>query len=397
MNIHNQGPRQVFLYNHGRTHWTQGGPIFYDHRRINHQVAIGTGQFQGQWFRGPVVPAGPQNSPPFQNFRVNISWNGPLNGPFHNNLNIHFGRNFVNRVHYRTNMIGGRQAPQPMLGVDEDSELCFICGDYLQNCNEPGVHMCDGGRDRDNSSRCNQNARHSSDADQRQAEINKDNNIKTKLETVLQNVQDSLKNDYKTVSEALEKYLADRISEISTIHREVSSRREALTKLQLELEARTKDLEVKEKKLVESQNQFTKERQRWVEDSEKERMEIARQWQQLKDEITRMEELHDVQKGRVKLDVGGHVYTTSLLTLTRDAESMLAAMFSGRHEIRVEQDGTVFIDRDGTHFRHILNYLRDGGVTVDSLPRSRQVLKELRNEAVYYQLHGLVQQIEKFL
>ncbi|XP_046548017.1 uncharacterized protein LOC124257984 [Haliotis rubra] len=395
MNIHNQGPRQVFLYNHGRTHWTQGGPIFYDHRRINHQVAIGTGQFQGQWFRGPVVPAGPQNSPPFQNFRVNISWNGPLNGPFHNNLNIHFGRNFVNRVHYRTNMIGGRQAPQPMLGVDEDTELCFICGDYLQNCNEPGVHMCDGGRD--SSSRCNQNARHSSDADQRQAEINKDNNIKTKLETVLQNVQDSLKNDYKTVSEALEKYLADRISEISTIHREVSSRREALTKLQLELEARTKDLEVKEKKLVESQNQFTKERQRWVEDSEKERMEIARQWQQLKDEITRMEELHDVQKGRVKLDVGGHVYTTSLLTLTRDAESMLAAMFSGRHEIRVEQDGTVFIDRDGTHFRHILNYLRDGGVTVDSLPRSRQVLKELRNEAVYYQLHGLVQQIEKFL
>lgn len=102
-------------------------------------------------------------------------------------------------------------------------------------------------------------------------------------------------------------------------------------------------------------------------------------------------------QGRVKLDVGGHVYTTSLLTLTRDAESMLAAMFSGRHEIRVEQDGTVFIDRDGTHFRHILNYLRDGGVTVDSLPRSRQVLKELRNEAVYYQLHGLVQQIEKFL
>lgn len=115
-------------------------------------------------------------------------------------------------------------------------------------------------------------------------------------ETVLQNVQDSLKNDYKTVSEALEKYLADRISEISTIHREVSSRREALTKLQQELEARTKDLEVKEKKLVESQSQFTKERQRWVEDSEKERMEIARQWQQLKDEITRMEELHDVQK-----------------------------------------------------------------------------------------------------
>ena len=84
-----------------------------------------------------------------------------------------------------------------------------------------------------------------------------------------------------------------------------------------------------------------------------------------------------------------------MLTLTRDPESMLAAMFSGRHDLRREEDGSVFIDRDGTHFRHILNYLRDGGLNIDSLPRSRQILRELRNEAIYYQLHSLVQQIEK--
>lgn len=56
-------------------------------------------------------------------------------------------------------------------------------------------------------------------------------------------------------------------------------------------------------------------------------------------------------QGRIKLDVGGHVYTTSLLTLTRESDSMLAAMFSGRHELIREEDGCVFIDRDGTHFR----------------------------------------------
>ena len=72
-------------------------------------------------------------------------------------------------------------------------------------------------------------------------------------------------------------------------------------------------------------------------------------------------------------------------------------MFSGRHEVKVEDDGTIFIDRDGTHFRHILNYLRDGGIKLDALPRNRQVLRELRNEAVFYQLHGLVQQIEKLI
>lgn len=56
-------------------------------------------------------------------------------------------------------------------------------------------------------------------------------------------------------------------------------------------------------------------------------------------------------QGRIKLDVGGHVFTTSLLTLTRESDSMLAAMFSGRHEVIKEDDGCVFIDRDGTHFR----------------------------------------------
>lgn len=33
---------------------------------------------------------------------------------------------------------------------------------------------------------------------------------------------------------------------------------------------------------------------------------------------------------------------------------MLAAMFSGRYPVPKDQDGYVFIDRDGTHFRYIL-------------------------------------------
>jgi hypothetical protein len=91
------------------------------------------------------------------------------------------------------------------------------------------------------------------------------------------------------------------------------------------------------------------------------------------------------------------VYTTSLLTLTRDEDSMLAAMFSGRHLVKTESDGTVFIDRDGTHFRYILNYLRDGGLSVEALPRNRQILRELKNEAVYFQLHGLIEVLVRLL
>ena len=39
-------------------------------------------------------------------------------------------------------------------------------------------------------------------------------------------------------------------------------------------------------------------------------------------------------------------------------------MFSGRHALEPQEDGSFFIDRDGTHFRHILNYLRTGAIKV---------------------------------
>ena len=85
------------------------------------------------------------------------------------------------------------------------------------------------------------------------------------------------------------------------------------------------------------------------------------------------------------------MFMTSTLTLTRDPDSMLAAMFSGRHALRQDDDGAYFIDRDGTHFRYVLNYLRDGGFRPGTLPANACFLGELCTEAEYYQLDGLVQ------
>ena len=34
-------------------------------------------------------------------------------------------------------------------------------------------------------------------------------------------------------------------------------------------------------------------------------------------------------------------------------------MFSGRFELTPDADGAYFLDRDGTHFRTILNYMRN--------------------------------------
>ena len=104
----------------------------------------------------------------------------------------------------------------------------------------------------------------------------------------------------------------------------------------------------------------------------------------------------DMQYGQsilsiVKLNVGGHYFTTSLQTLTRDPNSMLAAMFSGKFEMKPHEDGTFFIDRDGTHFRFILNYLRTGKLTS---PEGEAALKELQEEAEFYQIEGLIEKLK---
>lgn len=100
---------------------------------------------------------------------------------------------------------------------------------------------------------------------------------------------------------------------------------------------------------------------------------------------------------RVKLCVGGQTFVTSTLTLTKDPRSMLAAMFSGRHPLRQDDQGSYFIDRDSTQFRYVLNYLRDGGFRAGTLPRDRCFLSELATEAEYYQLDGLARLVDDLI
>ncbi|KAJ1425678.1 BTB/POZ protein [Ochromonadaceae sp. CCMP2298] len=91
---------------------------------------------------------------------------------------------------------------------------------------------------------------------------------------------------------------------------------------------------------------------------------------------------------RIELDVGGVKYTTSLTTLTRFPDSMIGCMFSGRHALQVEEDGYFFIDRDGRHFHHILNFLRSPeGYKVEIVGADE---RELRRECEYYGIDQLM-------
>jgi len=112
----------------------------------------------------------------------------------------------------------------------------------------------------------------------------------------------------------------------------------------------------------------------------------AKEWQQIKVKLA-----STAVKGKVILDVGGDRYATSVDTLTREKNSFFTAMFSRQWELeRDPRDDSIFIDRDGKLFTHILAYLR-----TDSVPSEVMTNEALRQklilEANYFHLHNLIE------
>ena len=89
---------------------------------------------------------------------------------------------------------------------------------------------------------------------------------------------------------------------------------------------------------------------------------------------------------RVKLNVGGITYETYESVLSRDPDSILAALCRDDSPLKDEQkdtEGVVFIDRSGSLFRHILNFLRDGVLPINNITpgtyTERQSISELNS------------------
>ena len=94
----------------------------------------------------------------------------------------------------------------------------------------------------------------------------------------------------------------------------------------------------------------------------------------------------------VHLNVGGTKYATSLCTLLKYPNTMLARMFNGRIPSTRDKDGCYFIDADGEMFAYILNFLRRNQLCV---PEDFQEFDRLLLEAEFFQIEALVENIRE--
>jgi hypothetical protein len=115
--------------------------------------------------------------------------------------------------------------------------------------------------------------------------------------------------------------------------------------------------------------------------------EEKQNWEEEKKDIART---YHFENNEIRLDIGGQCFTTTLTTLRRFPDTMMGAMFSGRHVLKKNESGSYFIDRDGTHFRHILNFLRSPEKFPLYLNSNFSFLKELEFEAEFYGLADLM-------
>jgi hypothetical protein len=94
----------------------------------------------------------------------------------------------------------------------------------------------------------------------------------------------------------------------------------------------------------------------------------------------------EAQEGHVELNVGGYRFETSVQTLRRIPGTYFDIYFSGRYAQEVCDDGSIFVDRNGEHFGHVLEYMRDGyaGVAAEGACPGISLLRSLKREFGYY-------------
>jgi hypothetical protein len=128
-------------------------------------------------------------------------------------------------------------------------------------------------------------------------------------------------------------------------------------------------------------------------DVDQERAVVAKERGDLHREIEAMHKHTEAHKGHIELDIGGYRFETSVQTLRRIPHTFFDAYFSGRYAQDICNDESIFVDRDGEHFGHILEYMREGVVSVaePGAHPSVSLLRTLQREFGFYCIELMVE------
>lgn len=124
-------------------------------------------------------------------------------------------------------------------------------------------------------------------------------------------------------------------------------------------------------------------------DEERQKLQQQRQeWEEIEAKARRVSQ-QAARNGKVKLNVGGTVFTTTVDTLTNEKPTFFSALFSEHFNTRHDADGEVFVDRSSTHFDLILNHLRGMDISKKLQKLSDDERSMLEQDVDYYAIESL--------
>eukprot|EP01129_Flabellula_baltica_P005179 TRINITY_DN184_c0_g1_i1.p1 TRINITY_DN184_c0_g1~~TRINITY_DN184_c0_g1_i1.p1 ORF type:complete len:436 (-),score=126.09 TRINITY_DN184_c0_g1_i1:47-1354(-) len=116
--------------------------------------------------------------------------------------------------------------------------------------------------------------------------------------------------------------------------------------------------------------------------------EIVQKEARLEQERAVLANIKELQDRTVTLNIGGRRYVTTPRTIVEGApDSILAALFSKEYGVELDENGEIFIDREGKYFHYIMEFIRDGIVL---LPDDEYIRLKVAKEAEYYSLEGML-------
>ena len=110
----------------------------------------------------------------------------------------------------------------------------------------------------------------------------------------------------------------------------------------------------------------------------------------------------------IKLNIGGKLFSTFKATICKKIlksrsghefhpPNWLDNIVNGRLEAKRDEDGCIFVDRSPKYFDYVLNYLRLANTSQElELPKNKSFLKDLINEARFYEMDGLKYFVKEF-